>query len=124
VEALEHEAELLVADLRHRAVGEAGDRDAVELDRAGGRPIEEADEVHHRRLPGAGGAHHRDVLAGGDVERDVVERPQLGVAGHVHAADAVERHDRRLPFGHDPPHCAGAYAARGENLARGATAGS
>ncbi len=105
VEVLEHEADLVVADLGAAVAVEVRDLDAVEHVAAGGRPVETADDVHQRRLAGAGRTHDRHELAAVDVERDAVQGAHLRPAHAVDAvqvADAddrlrrVERLDRRL----------------------------
>ena len=63
IEALEDEAELLVADGGERVLVEAVDAHAVEQVRAVGRRVEAAEDVHQRRLAGAGRAHDGDELA-------------------------------------------------------------
>ncbi len=70
VEALEHEADGLVADARQFVVRQRRDVAAVEQVTPGGRPIETAEDVHERRLAGARRSDDRDELAGGDVQRD------------------------------------------------------
>ncbi|GAA4995041.1 hypothetical protein GCM10025734_25460 [Kitasatospora paranensis] len=50
-----------------------GGAPAGHLDVAGGRPVEAGDQVEQGRLAAARGTEQGDELAGGDVERDVVQ---------------------------------------------------
>ena len=63
VEALEHEAERLVADARELVGVQPRDLLAVEAKLARRRLVEAAEDVHQRRLARARRAHHRDELA-------------------------------------------------------------
>src|SRR5262249_18146268 len=65
-----------------------------------GGPAEAADDVHQRRLARPRLAHNGHELAGADLQRDVIEGPDLGGAVTVALADAVERQQgrRRLRF--------------------------
>ena len=67
VEALEHEADLEVADARELDVVHVRRVAPVEHVAAGRRRVEAADEVHQRRLAGARRADQRDVLFARDV---------------------------------------------------------
>ncbi len=63
------------ADLRAQAVlRHGGDVLAVDRDPAGLQIVEAQEHVHQRRLAGAGPADEADLLAGGDVERQVLDR--------------------------------------------------
>ena len=64
VEELEDEADVLAAQQRHLAVGEALDLLAGDLDRAARRLVECGEQVHQRRLARARRPHDGDQLAG------------------------------------------------------------
>ena len=74
VEALEHEADVPVADLGEAVAVEPGRRSRRRARRSpGGRRVEAAEEVHERRLAGAGGPDDGHVLVAVDVEVDALE---------------------------------------------------
>src|SRR5690606_28165486 len=87
VEALEHEAELPVADVGELVLAQPVDALAVQHVGAGGRPVQAADDVHHRGLAGAGRAHDRDHLARLDEQVHAAQRVHLVLA---HAVDLGE----------------------------------
>src|SRR5262249_4323183 len=82
--------ELVCAEVRHVI--------AAHPVAAARRPVEAADDVHQRRLARPGLAHDGHELAGTDLQRDIVERPDLGGAVVVALADAVERQQGRRRF--------------------------
>ena len=84
VEALEDEADLLVAQPRARAVVELLDLDAIELVLTAGQLLEQARDVEERRLAGAGWPGHRDELALLNLEREVAQRVSLDHLGTEH----------------------------------------
>ena len=93
VEALEDEADLLVADVGQFVAAELRDVDAVERILPPGRPVEAADDVHHGGLAGAAGAHERDELALGDFQRHAAHGVHIHLAGVVGLVDVLELND-------------------------------
>ena len=87
VEALEDEADLLVAQVRARVVGEAVTSDAVELVAAGVEGLEQARDVEERGLARARGPGDRDELAGLHLQREVAQRMRLDQVGAKDLAD-------------------------------------
>ena len=77
MEALEHEAESLVAQTCESLVFQAFGCAAAEFDGAGGRFVEQTDNVEQGRFAAARRTHDADKLAGVDVEVDTVERLSL-----------------------------------------------
>ena len=96
VEALEDEADLLVADARLLAVREPRDVDAVELVGSGGEGVEQAGDVQERGLARARRAAHGDELALFDGERDVMQGPGLDQVGAVALGDVGHLQRRHL----------------------------
>ena len=66
---------------------EAANIQPVKKDFAGRDVIKARDELAERRLAAAGGADDRDGLAGGDMERDIVEHRKVAV---IRKADVLE----------------------------------
>jgi hypothetical protein len=97
VEALEHEAERAVAQLRHFLVAVRGDGRAADLHAALARPVEQADEIQQRALAAAAGAHHRDEFAAVDGEVDVLQCQRLDLVGAVGLAHFIQS-DHGVPF--------------------------
>jgi hypothetical protein len=89
VEALEDEADLLVANARALVVGQAAHVGAVELVRAGVERFEQTRDVQEGRLARAGRSGHRDELALGDFETEVAQRMRLDEIRAIDLADAV-----------------------------------
>src|SRR5690606_3720170 len=90
VEALEDEADLVVADLGEVIVVELGHIRPVELVGAGGRRVEAPQKVHQRGLPGSRRAHDREVLAAFDVEGDIAQGVDHFAAHLVSAGEAAD----------------------------------
>ena len=63
VEELEHEADVVAAQLGKRVVAELRYVRAVDLDRAGGGPVEPGEDVHQGGLAGAVRTHHGSELS-------------------------------------------------------------
>ena len=74
VEELEHEPDVLAAELRHLRVAEVRDLGARDRHRPARRLVEAGERVHERRLAGAGRPHDGDELARLHVERHAAER--------------------------------------------------
>ena len=89
IEALEDEADLLVAQARALVVREPAHVLAVEHVAAGVEGLEQPGHVQERGLAGARGAGHGDELAGADVQREVAQRVRLDEVGAVDLADVV-----------------------------------
>ena len=99
VEALEDEADLLVAHARARIVREAGHVLAVELVSAGVEGLEEAGDVEEGRLAGAGRPAHGDELAGFHLQREVAQRVRLDEVGAIDLTDILHlQHGSLLAF--------------------------
>jgi len=81
VEALEDEADLLVADAGAVTEVQVGDLFRVEGVAAVSGSVEQADDREQRRLAAAGGAGHGNVLAAGDVEVNARERVGFDLVG-------------------------------------------
>src|ERR1051325_7443282 len=89
VEALEDEADVLIADPRHLPVGEAADVLAVEMVRAAVKDVEQPGDVEEGRLPRPRRPHDRDELAVVDGERQPLQRVRLHQVGAVYLSDVV-----------------------------------
>ena len=86
VELLEHEADLLVANLRQLVAVQLADADPIQPVLPGRRLVEAPENVHQRRFAGAGRPHDRDEIAALDLERDALQHV------HRHLAQAVVLH--------------------------------
>ena len=95
VEALEDEADLLVADARARIVGETADILAVELVGAGVEGLEQPGDVEEGGLARARRPAHRDELPGVDLEREIAQRVRLDEIGAVDLADILHLEHRK-----------------------------
>src|SRR5436190_1890166 len=93
VEALEHEADLLVPDDGELVLGQLRHVLAVEEVLPAGRPIEAADDVHEGRLAGARRSGHGDELAATHIQRGAAQRPHFDVADLVGLRQVANRHD-------------------------------
>ena len=91
VERLEDEAQAVAPQPGELLFAGGGDVDVADGDRAAGEAIEAGHAVHEGRLAGAGRAHDGGELAGGEVDVDVVEGEDLGVAGAVRLGGAAGR---------------------------------
>ena len=81
VKELEHEPDLLAAQLRQGVLAERGDVDAVDHDRARRRRIEAGEQPEQRRLAAAGRTDDGHELPARDRRREGVENGQrLGAA--------------------------------------------
>ncbi len=101
VEALEHEADLLVADQCQSPLVEPGDVDAVEQVPTELGPVEAAEDVHERRLAAPARAHDGHELAALDRDADPAERVHARftqVVVLVDVLDADEQAGRRGPL--------------------------
>ncbi len=75
-------------------IGHAGEVQGPFLER-----FERHQDAQDRRLSGARRADQRHLLAGYDVEAEIVEDGQVAVAlGHILEADQWLRHLRAIPF--------------------------
>ena len=96
VEALEHEADLLVAHARQLVLRRLGHVLAVEHVLTGRRPIEAAGDVHERRLAGAGRPGDGDELALLDVERHAAQRAHDVFAHSIFFGEIPHRNNWHL----------------------------
>jgi hypothetical protein len=100
IERLEHEPDLLIADVRHLVVGHGRYLLVLELVGALGRSVETADDVHERRFAGARRSHDRDVLVLRDVEIDAVQCVHFLGADLIDAVEIadLDQHGLIRPF--------------------------
>ena len=92
--ALEHEADLPVADSRQLGLAEARDQAAVEPVLAPGGGVQASDQVHQGRLAGAGGAGDGHELIALDGDVDAAKRVHdLALHGEI-ALDAAQGDQR------------------------------
>ena len=99
VERLEHEADPVAPQLGELLLGERAEVGVADPDGAVGERVEAGEGVHERRLARARRAHDRGEAAGGEVDGDAVEGPDLGLALAVHL-DGVDG-----PGGHGRIRC-------------------
>jgi hypothetical protein len=101
VEGLEHEADALAAHQRHALVIERAEVDVPEQHLPRGQPVQAGQAVQRGRFPGTGWPHHGGELAGAEIRRDPVERPDRRRPGAVdlHAADDARGGCRRARLG-------------------------
>ena len=90
VEALEHEAEAVAAQLRELRLGLLRHVVVLEHVAAARRPVDRAEDVEQGRFAAAGRAHDGDEFARIDREIDVGQRRGFYFVGTEQAADAVE----------------------------------
>ena len=93
VEALEDEADLLVADVGQLVAVERRNVHAVQQIIAAGRAVEAADHVHQRGFARAAGAHEGDKFAGQDFQRHAAHGMHLHLAGVIGLVDVFEFDD-------------------------------
>jgi len=74
---------------------EAGKRRAQDRDATGGRRNEPRRDVEQRRFPAPGRPDERDELAGGDAERDTLERGKGDALGEMERDREVVERDGR-----------------------------
>ena len=96
LEALEDEADLLVADVGQFVGAHAADQLAAQAVLAGGRAVQAAKRVHQRALAGARAAHDRHHLVGHDVQVHAAQRVDRLHADAVDLGDAAELDDGLL----------------------------
>src|SRR5207245_1672227 len=110
VVALEHEADLAVADMREFGLVEVTDVHAVEAVTTPGRQVEASDDVHQSALARPRAAHDGHELAGVDRERDALQRVHGDAARVIRLRD-VDQVDHggggHLPGPPTPPPPAG-----------------
>src|SRR5574343_1230283 len=95
VEALEHEADLVQAQLGQLLLVEPAHVDAVADVLAGVIGVQAAEHVHQRRLARARSAHDGDELARYHPQVDALQRHHLGLgAGRVDLAETADVDDR------------------------------
>src|SRR5258706_4507285 len=94
VEALKHEADVLVANRRQLVVVEMRDIAAAEHVDTARRAIEASQNVHERRLAGARRSDDRHELPGVDLEREAVERLHAHVAEVIRLREVTKRNER------------------------------
>jgi hypothetical protein len=80
VEGLEHEADLVPAQQGELLLGQFAELDVADEDLAGGDPVQPGQAVHQGGLARAGGAHDGREAAARELDRDAVQRPDLGLA--------------------------------------------
>ena len=99
VEALEYEAEFLVADIGESVAVEFGNIDPVEEVATTRGPIKAAQQIHQRRFARAAGAHQGHKITALDLERNPAHRVDGDLAGIVDFVDFLYfnngRHGRR-----------------------------
>src|SRR5262245_11389950 len=100
VEALKNEADLAVADARALRRLQIRDRLIVQRIVAFGRCVEQTEDGQQGRLAAAGGPRYGNVLAGADLDVDVIERVRLDFVRVKDLLDALEPDQRVVPVGH------------------------
>lgn len=83
VMALPDEADLAIAEVAERGVGELGDVLGSEEDAAGGGAVETAEQVQEGGLPGAGFANDRDSFPLLNFELQVLKNDDFRLAGRI-----------------------------------------
>src|ERR1700733_11073866 len=94
IEALEHEADLVIAQLGQLFAVKACDIHFIQQVAAARRAVQAADDVHHRGLAGAAGAHDGHELAPANPQIDAGHGPDLYLTGDVDLGDVPKRDDR------------------------------
>src|SRR5574341_995454 len=90
VKPLEHESQLLVAQVGQLIAIQAGHVDPVERVPAAAGSVQAAQNVHQRGFAGAARAHHGDEFPPSDPESDVVDRSHFDVAVSIGFGDLLQ----------------------------------
>ena len=129
VEALEYEADLLVADVGELVAVELGDVDPVEQVATARRTVEAAEQVHERGLAGAARAHERHEFAAVNLDRDAAHGMHGNLAGVVDLVNLLDfddgSHGRRVRSGRgsEPARAAASEGIAGRRSRGGGPAG-
>ena len=89
MKALEHKAEIGVAEMRQTGVGQCAALLTENRHCAFGRLIEQSDNIQQRRLAAAARAHDTDKLTGFNLEVDILQRGSLDFFGAVDFFDTA-----------------------------------
>src|SRR5216684_2745453 len=98
VEALKDEADFLIADVRHLAVGEPADVFVVELVDAAVEDVEESGHVEKGGLARSRGAHDGHELPGLDVEGEILQGMRFHELGPVNLPYVLHAKHRSVSF--------------------------
>ena len=98
MEGLEHDADVVAAQIGQFVVVELAERPAVQPHRTRGRLLQSGEQYQQRGLAGAERTDDRHRLAGGDLEIDSTEHVQAAIVEFVGHAEVVELDHCFAPF--------------------------